>query len=156
MSISVIEKRLVQLGLQLPEVQAQGNYKPAMRWKGLVITAGFVSRRSDDGTAMCSTLATENNEALAAQATRIAVLRAIAATKQAVNTLDDIQQVLSLRAYYQASPEFENHTRVLDTASDMLINIFGPQKGQHARTALGVVSLPNHGIAEIELMFGVD
>lgn len=58
------------------------------------------------------------------------------------------------RGYIRSTPDFEAHPQVMDAASDLLVSVLG-QRGQHARAALGVASLPGGGLVEIELSAGL-
>jgi enamine deaminase RidA (YjgF/YER057c/UK114 family) len=79
------------------------------------------------------------------------VLRALSALEQERGGLDAVERILFLRGYVYARPEFQDHSRILDPASRLLHEIFG-ERGHHARSAVGVASLPDGGPLEIELM----
>jgi hypothetical protein len=69
--------------------------------------------------------------------------------------LDRVKQVVHLRGYIAAAPQFERHTQALDAASALIHLAFGEVGGAHARPALGVSSLPSGGLAEVELVVAI-
>jgi enamine deaminase RidA (YjgF/YER057c/UK114 family) len=145
---SLVEQRLIAAGLWLPEVRAQGAYAVASLHGDTIWTAGQLSRTAEG---VLTGLARGPDDLLAAKhACEIAVLRAIAAVRTLVD-LDRVKQVLYLRGFIAAAPSFEQHTQALDAASAILHLAFGAAVGNHARSALGVSSLPAGGLAELEL-----
>ena len=73
----------------------------------------------------------------------------LAVLRTAEGGLDGIRGVVKLVGLVNATPEFERHSYVIDGASSLFARVFGPQ-GVHARTSLGVASLPNNITVEIE------
>lgn len=150
---SLVEARLSAAGLQLPHVQAQGNYAVAIMHRNTIWTAGQLSR-TEQGV-LTGIARGPKDLAAARQACEIAVLRAIAAVRTLVG-LDRVKQVLHLRGFIATAPTFELHSQALDAASEVLHAAFGTAVGRHARSALGVSSLPSGGLAELELTVGID
>jgi enamine deaminase RidA (YjgF/YER057c/UK114 family) len=89
----------------------------------------------------------------AAQA-RLAALNLIGAIEGAVG-LDAVSAVVHLRGYVRAVPDFDAHPIVIDGASRLLLEVFGDERGAHARTAIGVASLPGGACVELELVVSV-
>jgi enamine deaminase RidA (YjgF/YER057c/UK114 family) len=75
--------------------------------------------------------------------------------RDALGTLDRVVQVLSLYGVVNATPDFTDHTRVIDAGSDVLVAVFG-DAGRHARLAVGVSSLPANMVLEIQAVFAVE
>lgn len=149
---SKVEERLTGGGFKLPTVSAQGNYAVAVRHSDLVFTAGQLSRLPDS---IISGVAAGPEDLIKAQeACRVAVLRAIAAVRS-VAPLDSVSQVLTLRGFIASTKKFTLHTEALDAASAVLIEAFGLQIGRHARSAIGVSTLPAGGLAELDLVVAV-
>ncbi len=84
------------------------------------------------------------------EAARLAAARAVAAISGVVD-LDDINQIVSVTGYIACSIDFVGHSAVMDSASELLLAIFGPAAGRHVRTAVGVVSLPAGGLVEVQI-----
>lgn len=147
-----VEQRLAAAGWHLPQVKAQGAYAVAVARHGVVWTAGQLSRTEDGVLTGCAH--GEADVPAVRRACEIAVLRAIAAVRTVVD-LDAVDQVLCLRGFVVATPAFQCHSQALDAASDILLHAFGPRAGVHARSALGVSSLPSGGLVELELTMGI-
>jgi enamine deaminase RidA (YjgF/YER057c/UK114 family) len=82
---------------------------------------------------------------------RTAALNLLAAIDAAVG-LDAVTALVHLRGYVRATTEFDAHPAVVDGASKLLLEVFGEQVGAHARTAIGVASLPGGACVELELV----
>lgn len=147
-----VEQRLAAAGWHLPEVKAQGAYAVAVVRDGVVWTAGQLSRTDDGILTGCAH--GEADLPAVRKACEVAVLRAIAAVRTVAH-LDEVDQILCLRGFVVATPAFQRHSQALDAASDILLQAFGPKVGVHARSALGVSSLPSGGFVEVELMVGI-
>jgi enamine deaminase RidA (YjgF/YER057c/UK114 family) len=85
---------------------------------------------------------------------RFAALNLIAAIDEAVG-LHAVTAIVHLRGYVRATPDFDAHPAVIDGASELLLDVFGEDCGAHARTAIGVASLPGGACVELELVAGV-
>ncbi|MFC4271797.1 RidA family protein [Sneathiella chungangensis] len=147
-TICTVETRLHTLGFVLPAPpQAHGNYRPWIVENGILYTAGQLSR---DGHQTIVGKASESDTLKDARAAaQLSILRCLSIFKEAAGNLENISQVLTLRGYVCASPNFTKHSHVLDAASNILVDIFG-DRGRHVRSAIGVCSLPSGGLVEIE------
>jgi enamine deaminase RidA (YjgF/YER057c/UK114 family) len=85
---------------------------------------------------------------------RAAALNLIGAIDGAVG-LDAVTALVHLRGYVRATPHFDAHPTVIDGASRLLLEVFGEECGAHARTAIGVASLPGGACVELELVVSV-
>ncbi|MFB8343856.1 RidA family protein [Brucella cytisi] len=147
-----IESRLNKIGLRLPDGPVpSGHYSTVTIHNGIAYIAGQVSRLADDViTGPVNRLTSPDKLKLAAH---VCILRALSA----LTTIEDdyeIQRILFLRGYINAAGDFTGHSAVLDHASILLRAIFG-ERGHHARSAIGVASLPSAGLMEIELIVAV-
>jgi len=86
------------------------------------------------------------------RAAQAAVLAILASVKQEVVDLDNIRRVVRLYGMVNSTPDFEDHPKVIDGASDLLFELFGPA-GRHARSAVGLASLPRGQPVEINAEF---
>lgn len=144
-----IAKRLRELGYELPPPPtANGNYRLWTMDNGLFVTSGQVSR---DGDRVITGVVGADADVLRAQgATRVALLRCLALFTEAESHGARMQSVVSLRGFIACAPHFADQSKVLDAASNLLVDVFGTQ-GQHVRSAVGVSSLPANGLVELEL-----
>lgn len=85
------------------------------------------------------------------QAARLCCINALAQLKAATGSLDRIARVVKVTGYVNSDPQFTDQPKVVNGASDFLVEIFG-DKGRHARSAVGVSSLPFDSSVELELV----
>ena len=79
----------------------------------------------------------------------------MAQAKTALGELDRITQLLRLNGFVSAAPGFADHPKVINGASDLLVEILG-DKGRHTRIAVGCSSLPLNAAVEIDAVFSID
>jgi enamine deaminase RidA (YjgF/YER057c/UK114 family) len=146
--VSIIEQKLKQLDLTLSAAKSPvGNYLGCKRIGELLFASGRVS----DLTGEVGTDVTEEQARIAARDT---VLRILAIVKQDIHDLDLIAGVFKLTGFIRSGSTFTNQPKVLDGASDLLIELFG-ENGAHARTATGVSQLPFGAAVQLEIIFQI-
>jgi enamine deaminase RidA (YjgF/YER057c/UK114 family) len=145
-----VEDRLKSLGMVLPEVPAPlAAYVPAKKAGQVIFTAGQLPLLK--GELICKGLLGQDVDVEQAyQAARICTLNALAAIKGVVKDLDQIVQVVRVVGYIASTSTFTQQPAIVNGASELLLEIFG-EVGKHARSALGVASLPLNASVEIEL-----
>ena len=145
-----VEDRLKSLGMVLPEVPAPlAAYVPAKKVGQVIFTAGQLPLLK--GELICKGLLGQDVDVEQAyQAARICTLNALAAIKGVVKDLDQIVQVVRVVGYVASTSTFTQQPAIVDGASELLLEIFG-EVGKHARSAVGVASLPLNASVEIEL-----
>jgi len=89
--------------------------------------------------------------AVGQQAARLCVLNALAVIKKQTGSLSKIKRIVKLTGFVSSAPSFYQQPAVINGASDLLVEYFG-EKGKHARSAVGVTSLPLDASVEIELI----
>jgi len=145
------EARIEELGLILPEVpQPVGAYVNALTTGDLVLVAGHGPLR-EGRPAYRGVVPHEVSLADAAEAARLTMLGCLATLRTHIGSLDRVAQVVKVLGLVRAAPDFEQHPAVLDGASDLLLEVFGPEVGRHTRSAVGVASLPYGIPVEIEM-----
>jgi enamine deaminase RidA (YjgF/YER057c/UK114 family) len=87
-------------------------------------------------------------------AARLCVINGLSELKQVVGSLDKIKKIVKLSGYVNCDPSFTDHAKVIDGASDLLVEIFG-EKGRHARVSVGVSSLAFDSSVELDLIIEV-
>ncbi len=151
-----IAERLAELGVALPEPAVPiANYVPFVGWGGLVVVSGQVPMR--DGTmAMTGKLGEAGLSVEQGQeAARMCFVNLLSQLRVACGgDLDRVQQVVRLGGFIAAPASFTAHAVVMNGASDLAVAVFG-QAGRHARTTIGVPSLPSDAPVEVEGMFAV-
>lgn len=147
--------RLAAAGLELPAVPAPlAGYVPALRVGDLVYTAGQLPTVDGELVAVGAvghppTAAVD--PATGTAAARTAALNAIAAAAGAAGGIDEIASVVKLTVFIATVGEFTGHPAVADGASSLVAELFG-DAGRHARSAVGVASLPKGAPVEVELV----
>jgi enamine deaminase RidA (YjgF/YER057c/UK114 family) len=136
------DQRIKDLGIQLPTGSGPaGNYATAVQSGNLLFLSGKAPLRID-GKMPKGRLGSEYSTADGYALARSACIDLLASLKSAINSLDNVARVVELHGSLCTTSEFEDHARVLDGASDLLLEIFGPS-GLHARSVIGVYSLRN-------------
>jgi enamine deaminase RidA (YjgF/YER057c/UK114 family) len=146
------EERIRDLGIELPEVPAPvGLYQPLTRTGPLLFISGQVPMQ--DGAPMrrgkCGENVTVDEAAdLAWQCS----LQALAIVREHLGSLDRVRKVVRVAGYVASSPGFIEHPRVINGASQILVEVFG-EAGRHSRIAIGVAELPFNAPVEVEYIF---
>lgn len=132
-----------------PPPPAPAHYDAVIVHGKLAFVSGQVSRLPDG--IISGHLHRDDPIEQALEAAKVSMLRCLSALKQKLGSLDKIEQVLSVRGFVSAAPDFKRHPEIMDAASQCLIQHLG-EKGRHARAALGVSSIPGGGLTEIEMV----
>ncbi|MEE8593070.1 MAG: RidA family protein, partial [Candidatus Bipolaricaulota bacterium] len=89
------------------------------------------------------------------ESARLCALNGLAAVQDLIGSLDRIAEVVHVRGFVNSAPDFHDQPRVINGASELLVEIFG-DRGRHARAALGTSNLPGNIPVEIEFVFRVE
>ena len=143
------EQRLASLGLVLPPVPVPvANYVPYRLAGSLLYLSGQGPKRPD-GTYRAGRLGRDISIEEAYQEARLTGLQLLAVAKAALGDLSRIEAVVKLLGMVNAEPDFADHPKVINGCSDLLVDVLG-DAGRHARSAVGMGSLPNRMAVEIE------
>ncbi len=150
------EQRLAELGIKLPvSVPPAANYVPARRIGNQVYISGQVPAEGgkDKFTGkLGSDYSVEQGQAAA----RLCAVNILAQLKQALGgDLDRVVGVIRLGGFVNAEPNFGDHPKVINGASDLMVEVFG-EAGRHARAAVGCYSLPRNVPVEVDAIFEVN
>jgi enamine deaminase RidA (YjgF/YER057c/UK114 family) len=149
-----IEKRLLELGLELPEAPASvGSYIPVRTWGNVVFTSGHVASISCQRRHL-GKVGKEVSLEEGVLSARDACLNCLASLKKGLGTLDLVDRVIKVVGYVNSAPGFTQQPQVVDGASDLLVELWG-EYGRHARSAIGVAELPVNASVELELIVGI-
>jgi enamine deaminase RidA (YjgF/YER057c/UK114 family) len=146
---------LAALGSELPEPPPpKGAYLP-FRWCGDQLWVSGATARRPGVPSLRGVVGAEVTVDQAAEQARLAALNLLGAVEAAAG-LDAVRGLVHLRGYVRGTSEFDAHPAVIDGASQLMIDVFGPGRGAHARTAVGVASLPGGACVELELVADVE
>jgi len=149
-----IEERLKELGLELPPVPPPvGNYVNFVQTGNLLYLAGK-GPFSADGSKVTGKVGGEVPVEMAYQHARSIALAQIAVMKEALGDLDRGNRIVKVLGMVNAVPDFKEHPKVINGFSDTMVEVFG-EKGKHARSAVGMGSLPSQITVEIEAIVEV-
>ena len=142
-----IAARLAELGIILPKPAAPvASYVPVVVSGGMAYVSGQIA--FVDGKVMTGRLG-ENvsleNGQVAARACGLMIL----AQLQAAGLLEQVERIVKLGAFVSSTPDFYDHPKVANGASDLMEQVFGGA-GQHARAAVGVAALPLNAAVEVD------
>lgn len=146
-----VERALAGLGLTLPPPPAAvANYVGAVVAGNLVFVAGHGPVK-DGQLTYKGKLGREFTTAQGAEAARLVMLNCLATLKAAIGSLDRVRRIVKLLGMVNGTPDFTEQPQVINGASDLLVSIFG-DRGRHARSAVGMGSLPFNIAVEIEMV----
>lgn len=151
-----IEIKLAELGITLPQPMAPiANYVPYVRTGNLVVVSGQVPA-VDGKVAITGKLGYAVSADRGKEAARLCFVNVLVHLKAACGgDLDRVKRVVRLGGFIACAPEFTNQAQVMNGASDLAVAVFG-DAGRHARTTIGVPSLPADAAVEVEGMFEVE
>ena len=152
--MSQIEDRLAELGIELPRPNAPvANYVPFIRLGDVVHISGQVSVDASGG--IRGVVGEDVDLETARQAARLCGLALLAQMKAACEGhLGRVKQVVKLNGFVQVGPNFFDIPKVLNGASDLMVDVFG-EAGRHARSAVGVYRLPLNFAVEVDAVVTV-
>ncbi|NWF74965.1 MAG: RidA family protein [Nitrospirae bacterium] len=148
------EKKLKELGIDLPEVpQPLGSYVPFIQTGNLIFLSGILPLINGK---LLRTGRVNESVSLdeAREDARIATINALSVLKKYLGTLNRVKRCIKITGYIASSPDFIEHPKVLNAASDLIAEIFG-EAGRHSRAAIGVPVLPLNSTVEIEFIFEI-
>jgi len=150
-----IEAKLNSLGIALPAPAAPvANYVGFVRSGNLLFVSGQVCFDAQGKLISRGKLGAGVSVEQGAAAARGCGINLLAQVKAAIGDLDKVVRVVRLGGFVNSAPDFLDGPKVLNGASDLMVAVFG-DKGRHARTTVGVASLPADASVEVEGIFEV-
>ena len=147
----MIDEKLALLGITLPTPpKPAGSYIPAVKTGNLIFISGQIPMQ-DGQVQFKGQVPTTISVEEAQRAARLCIINVLAQLKVELGTLDKILKIVKVSGFVNSSPEFYEHPKIINSASDLLFEIFG-EKGKHARIAVGVSCLPLNSAVEIDLI----
>jgi len=150
------EKRLVELKLELPPAP-----KPVAVYRTVVVAGNvaYVSGHGplkSDGTMISGRVGADLDLAAGKAAARQTGLAILASLRAQLGSLDRVGRLLKTFGMVNATPDFRDHPAVVNGCSELFAEVFGPEKGIGARSAVGMASLPGNIAVEIEAIFEIE
>ena len=150
-----VEQKLSALGIELHEPNPPvANYVGFVRTGNLLIVSGQVCYNPDGKLIAKGKLGAGVSIDQGAAAARGCAINILAQVKMALGDLDKVVRVVRLGGFVNSAPDFFDGPKVLNGASDLMVAAFG-DKGRHARTTVGVASLPSDAAVEVDGIFEV-
>ncbi len=151
---STAEDRLANLGIHLPDAPTPfGAYVPAVQTGGLLFLSGMLATSGHTATVV-GVVGKDVDVKAGREAAHTAALNVLALTKKRLGSLDRVSHVVRLGVYVAATPEFTDHPKVADAASELLRDVFG-EETVSSRLVFGVASLPLGSPVELEVILEV-
>lgn len=152
---SKIETRLNELGITLPKPAAPAaNYVPYVVSGNLIFVSGQIPVLNGEikyKGRLGSGMSIEDGY----QAARLCGLNIIAQAGAAAGDLDRIKRIVKLVGFVGCTADFTDHPKVINGASDLMVEVFGEPAGQHARVAVGAPSLPLGVAVEVDAVIEI-
>lgn len=153
-----VDARLISMGLVLPAPLElpSANRTGAVLIGGMLYVSGHGAALLEEESVvkrgkLGGTVSVPEGYATA----RALALKMLATIRQQITDLDRVERVVKLLGMVNSTPQFEQHNKVVDGASDLLFEVFGPKVGCHARSSVGVAGLVSDQPVEIEGIFYV-
>lgn len=149
-----IARKLEELGLTLPTPAAPvASYVPAVESGGLLHISDQISFAAD-GSLMTGRLGEDRDLDYGIEAARRCGLMLVAQMKAALGDLARVERIVKLGVFVNSTPGFTDQPKVANGASDLMVALFG-DTGKHARSAVGVASLPLGVAVEVDAIVQV-
>ena len=149
------EENLKAKGIELPVLpHPTANYVNAVRTGNLIYLSGKGPLRKD-GSYITGKLVKDLSIEQGYEAARLTAMIQIAVLKDMLGDLSKVKRIVKVLGLVNSSPDFYDQPKVINGYSDLIVEIFG-EKGKHARSAIGVVSLPMNIAVEVEMIVEVE
>jgi enamine deaminase RidA (YjgF/YER057c/UK114 family) len=149
-----VESRVKELGIQLITPTAPvANYVKAVRVGNVIYLSGHGPDKPDGGQVtgkLGSDLTIEQGQ----EAARLVGISLLSSLKREIGSLNKVKRIVKVTGFVNAVPSFENHPQVMNGFSDLMVQVFG-ESGKHARSSVGMGSLPSNIAVEIEMIVEV-
>lgn len=147
------EEQVKKLKLELPPVKKPSNtLVSAVRVGDMLYVSGTGPTKAD-GKAWTGRLGQDMKVEEGNKAARQVGLQILSIVKAELGDLDKVQRLVKTLGMVNATPEFKQHPQVINGFSDLMVEVFGPDAGKGARSAVGMASLPGGIPVEIEAIF---
>ena len=144
----MIEEKIKALEITLPnQPTPAGSYIPAVKTGNLLLISGQIPM--EEGKVLFTGKVSDDNLETAQKSAKMCAINLLAQMKRELGDLDKVTRIVRLSGFVNSDPEFYQHPKVINAASDLFFEIFG-DKGKHSRIAMGVACLPLNSMTEID------
>lgn len=144
------EAKLQAMGIQLPPVAIPAaSYLPFVQTGNLLFVSGHIPKRN--GVVITGQLGRDVSTNQAQNIARQVAIDLLSTVQAAVGDLSRVQRIVKLLGLVNSTPDYTEQHLVINGCSELLAQVFGPERGSHARSAFGVAQLPMGAVLEIEL-----
>ena len=155
-SVKTAEDRLADLGLELPPVPTPvATYVPSVRSGSMLYVSGSGPGVGPDGEPVRGELGRDLTLEEGNAAARLVGLRILANVRHSLGSLNKVERVVKVLGMVNATPDFGQQPQVVNGFSDLMVEIFGEERGKGARSAVGMGSLPSGIPVEVEAIFEI-
>jgi len=149
----LIEEKIKSLGIKLPSPPTPaGSYVAVVKTGNLLFISGQIPMV--DGKLQYTGKVTDENLETAQKSAKTCAINILAQLKRELGDFEKVSKIVRLSGFVNSDPEFSQHPKVINAASDLLHEIFG-EKGIHSRIAVGVANLPLNSMTEIDAIVEV-
>jgi enamine deaminase RidA (YjgF/YER057c/UK114 family) len=151
----IIENRLKDMGIDLPLTRPSNNDNrvSAVRTGNLVFLSGAIARKPD-GTRITGKVGKDVTQEEAYESAKWTAVNLLDFLKEEIGDLDSVTRIIKLTCYINAADGFFSNAAVANGASDFLVELYG-ERGQHSRTAIGVVAPAGNSAVQCEMVVEV-
>jgi enamine deaminase RidA (YjgF/YER057c/UK114 family) len=151
--MTAIEARIRDLGIDLPTILDRGQgLIPAVRHGDLLFVSGHGPIDNDGNLLYRGRVGAEVSPEDGYQAARQTGVQILRSIRDHLGDLDRVERIVKALAFVNSAPDFHDQPKVVHGFSDLMVEVFGAARGQHARSALGTSNLPNNQPVEIEVI----
>lgn len=151
--MNTVNERLSASRIVIPDApKPLGNFAPYLVDAGYLYISGQISI-DPQGEVVRGKLGQDIDLETGIEAARYCGIGILARAQSAIGDLDNIAKLVKLGAFVNAVPDFSDHPKVVNGASDLMVEVFGPEIANHVRFAVGSGSLPANAAVEIEAVF---
>ena len=151
-----VEKKLTELGIKLPAPQKPiANYVKAVRTGNLVFLAGH-GPSTPDGKDITGVVGKDLTIQQGYDAARSVGLNLLTSLKAEIGDLNKVKRIVKVLGMVHCTESFTEQPAVINGFSDLMVSVFGEQRGKHARSAVGMYALPKNIAVEIEMIVEVE
>lgn len=149
------EANIRKLGIELPAASPPiANYVNAVRSGNLIFLSGKGPRKND-GTYITGKVGKDLSIEQGYEAARVTAINQLAALKAEIGDLNKVKRIVKVLGMVNSTPDFTDQPKVINGFSDLMVAVFG-ERGKHARSAVGMIALPQNIAVEVEFIVEVE